>query len=336
MTNEHCLNDDQLYAVAEGESSDPAVAEHLRTCLDCRKRVDQHRVSMSTIRMLYQQRSEPDEGETVSSNVPRFVGKYFIAGKLREDDDFVVYRGAHSLLPADVLIYRARRPIAANDELREVLVTECRRFGALRDDAIPRLLDVEIVDDIPSMIVEHVEGRPLTDVLQEGAISQSSVDMVARLADAVATMHRNGIAHGDLRESSIVVDSDGRPHIVDLGTHQLRQMLSQVQSSSATREGAPAPTAGSEGDGRAADLRSLGRLLESLLSRTPAAGNTRHRQLDELAKRAASTSSNVYADAGEFAAEVRRSQSSAGNWKIFALIAVVAALVVALAIWLSR
>ncbi|MEM7204760.1 MAG: protein kinase [Planctomycetota bacterium] len=73
----------------------------------------------------------------------------------------------------------------------------------------------------PYLVMDYVDGRPLTAAVPEVATSVSgTVDLVIQVADAVHYLHRRGILHRDLKPANILLKAreDGPvPIVVDLG-----------------------------------------------------------------------------------------------------------------------
>ncbi len=113
----------------------------------------------------------------------------------------------------------------------------------------PAVLGLHAVCAAPDgrlLVTELVAASPLAEVLnQRPLIPREAVRLTIRLADALQAFHDQGAAHGRLSPDWILVNGDLEPALCPCG----------VPSQAA--------------DDRAADLRALGRLLESWLPRRP-------------------------------------------------------------------
>jgi serine/threonine protein kinase len=345
MTTDSCLDDDVLYVVAEGEDPSPSAAAHLEQCGSCRDRLNRQRSTVTTIRRLFQHQADSDDVATSAFQGPRFVGRYFVAGTLGEDENFAVYRGVHSLLQADVFIYRSKRGIAGDGDSAETLVAECRRLGSVRNDTIARVLDVEIVRGIPSLVIEYVEGARLEEVVQRDNFDAAFVvRLVQSVALALAELHKNGMVHGGLSQSSILVTHDGGAKIVDLGTSQVRQLIRgpeahKPSTSSSSPSSAP-HSAARDSQSKEADVRALGELLDWLLKteklKAAAASDRRVMKLQHVANRATSNDAGRITDMPTFAALVGKSLDTIPKWSVIVLCLLSTLVGAAFAYWLFR
>lgn len=72
----------------------------------------------------------------------------------------------------------------------------------------------------PFLAMDWVEGRTLSKVVRERPLDvPSTVEVVAHLATAVATLHQRGIVHRDLKPANVILAHDdlSRPTLVDFG-----------------------------------------------------------------------------------------------------------------------
>lgn len=69
-----------------------------------------------------------------------------------------------------------------------------------------------------AIYMEHVEGRPLKDLIRAGMTEQDMEAVGSQVGRAVAALHDGGLIHGDLTTSNILVrDADSRVVIIDFG-----------------------------------------------------------------------------------------------------------------------
>jgi serine/threonine protein kinase len=85
--------------------------------------------------------------------------------------------------------------------------------------AVVPLLDADSSNGFHYLVWPLVEGVPLFDrVASSGPLSYAeTIEMLARLAEALHACHTRKISHGALNPYSISLDRNGRPHLLELG-----------------------------------------------------------------------------------------------------------------------
>lgn len=70
-----------------------------------------------------------------------------------------------------------------------------------------------------TLFTEFIEGsHPLRDSRELAPGEYPPLSFFAELRELLAEIHGRGVAHGDIRRRNILVDSEGRPHIIDFAT----------------------------------------------------------------------------------------------------------------------
>ncbi len=233
MSGDACLSEEELCALAaEGGPSDVQAA-HLAACAACRDQLGQLRNEVTTIRRLYGGAHQRAVAEA-PRNRPAFIGRYFVAGVLDQYERLVAYRGLHAVLQVEVVVWRSRIGCASSREALELVLPGYRRLAELRHPGIAAVLDVEVDEGCPCLVTQYVAGRRLEDALRDRPLpSRAAAELMATAAEALAEAHRQGITHGALRMRSIVLDEQGRPHIVDLGVAGLAQFAAGPNAAAA-------------------------------------------------------------------------------------------------------
>ncbi len=71
--------------------------------------------------------------------------------------------------------------------------------------------DAGWVDERPFLVRRPVSGRPLADLLARGALTmETALEITISLCEALAPLHRAGLAHGGLSPHSILLSAEGR------------------------------------------------------------------------------------------------------------------------------
>jgi serine/threonine protein kinase len=69
------------------------------------------------------------------------------------------------------------------------------------------------------IVMELVEGRPLTSLIEDGSpeAMMRGIRTIAEAARALHYAHGKGIVYRDIKPDNILVDADGHPHVTDFG-----------------------------------------------------------------------------------------------------------------------
>jgi eukaryotic-like serine/threonine-protein kinase len=130
---------------------------------------------------------------------------------VRDDDEFrqqVAIKVVPRLLasPEAVARFRSERQILAN----------------LDHPNIARLLDGGTADGIPFLVMEYVEGVPITQHANERDLSIAQrLELMRSVCGAVQYAHQNLIVHRDLKPANILVTADGNVKLLDFGVAKL-------------------------------------------------------------------------------------------------------------------
>ncbi|MDY7090428.1 MAG: diguanylate cyclase [Actinomycetota bacterium] len=153
----------------------------------------------------------------------------------------------------------------------ETVRREAAKLATVRSPGVPRVYDVGSDEGRPYLVMEVVQGRPLSDALRTGPLPQ---DLLLRTAIgaaiALAAVHRCHLLHGDVKPSNIILGEDGIVRLIDFS------LGAQLSAADDGRVAGSALYASPEQSGmldRAldarADLYSLGAALFEAATGTP-------------------------------------------------------------------
>ncbi|MGW3210246.1 protein kinase domain-containing protein [Streptomyces sp. NPDC001135] len=163
--------------------------------------------------------------------------------------------------------------------LRERFRREARVAAALSHRGVTVVHDFGESDGVPYLVMELLEGRDLSRLLEDNKGHPLPVDDVAdiaaQVAAALAYTHQHGVVHRDLKPANIVRLADGTVKICDFGIARLGHDIGFTARLTGTGVAlgtphymSPEQIAGDEVDQRS-DLYSLGCVLYEIATGAP-------------------------------------------------------------------
>jgi tetratricopeptide (TPR) repeat protein/tRNA A-37 threonylcarbamoyl transferase component Bud32/TolB-like protein len=148
--------------------------------------------------------------------IGQFLGHYRIEAEIGAGAMGVVYRAFDTRLHRTVAIKRLQH--ASPDVAAPRLLQEARLAATLNHPNICTIHEVGEIDGHAFIVMEYVDGRPLSAVIPAGGLPlETALEYGSQIADAVAFAHARGIVHRDLKSSNIVITREGRSKVLDFG-----------------------------------------------------------------------------------------------------------------------
>ncbi len=186
----------------------------------------------------------------------RIDHRYDLLAHLGRGSSGEVYKAHDSLLRTTIALKLLKRDYCFDEEAVERLR---REVILARDLSHPNLLKVYHLgeDQGQSYItMEYVGGPDLAKLLSAEAplAPVRAVVLAAKLASALAALHRCNVLHRDIKPSNVLIDEAGEPRIADFGLARLQGEANIT--SSGTFLGTPSYTSPEQALGESLDSRS--------------------------------------------------------------------------------
>jgi serine/threonine protein kinase len=201
--------------------------------------------------------------------IGKTLAHYEITGLLGKGGMGEVYRARDTRLDRDVAIKLLPADLAKDPERLSRFEREAKSVAGLNHPHIVTLYSVEHEGDQHYITMELLEGRTLSETIpRDGMALGQILDVGIATADALASAHRKGITHRDLKPDNIMISDEGRLKVLDFGLAKLqdgtRIAEEQNDDASATRAmtgagtilGTPAYMSPEQAEGKPADHRS--------------------------------------------------------------------------------
>ncbi|PPI40690.1 MULTISPECIES: Stk1 family PASTA domain-containing Ser/Thr kinase [unclassified Rathayibacter] len=217
------------------------------------------------------------------------AGRYQVGPRLGRGGMSEVYLGTDTRLGRTVAIKELKLSLSSDSAFRLRFRQEAQSASRMSHPTIVRVFDAgeEVsLDDNgaesrrPFIVMEHIEGRLLKDLIAEGPLD---VDEAVRITEGILTAleysHRAGVVHRDIKPGNIMLTPSGQVKVMDFGiARAVSDSAATVAQTTAILGTAayfsPEQAKGEQVDARS-DLYSAGIVLFELLTgRAPFRGDT--------------------------------------------------------------
>jgi Tol biopolymer transport system component len=129
-----------------------------------------------------------------------------------------VYRARDTKLGREVALKVLPEAFVSDPERLARLEREARLLASLNHPNIATLHAFESVEGVRFLVMEVVEGQTLGERLSEGPLPvREALDFFRQVADGLASAHRKGVVHRDLKPGNLKMAPGGHAKILDFG-----------------------------------------------------------------------------------------------------------------------
>ena len=206
-------------------------------------------------------------------------GRYRLGAVIGHGGMAEVHRGRDVRLGRDGAIKLLRPELARDPSFQTRFRREAQAAASLNHPAIVAVYDTgeDHSDGVvtPYIVMEHVEGRTLREVLAaEGRLlPQRAMEITAQICAALEQAHRAGIVHRDIKPGNVMLTPSGEVKVMDFGIARAMTGASSTMTQTAAVIGtahylSPEQARGEHVDARS-DIYSTGCLLYELVTGGP-------------------------------------------------------------------
>ena len=200
------------------------------------------------------------------------AGRYELIEKIGEGGMAVVYKAKCRLLNRYVAIKILRPEFTKDAQFVENFKRESQAAAGLQHQNIVSVYDVGKEGNIHFIVMELIDGRPLSDIINEhGPFDyRDAMEVTKQVASALSLAHKNHIIHRDVKPHNIMITKDGIAKLADFGIAKAVSSSTMVANETSRIIGSvhyfsPEQARGSYVDERS-DIYSLGIVLYEMLT----------------------------------------------------------------------
>ncbi len=145
-----------------------------------------------------------------------------------------VYKARDTRLGRDVALKVLAAHVASRPEFRQRFEREARAVASLNHPHICQLYDIGREGETDYLVMEYLDGEPLSARLRKGALPPAqTVELARQIADALGQAHRKGVVHRDLKPGNIMLTRAGAK-LLDFGLAKTSPVVEGSDASTLT------------------------------------------------------------------------------------------------------
>ena len=218
-----CPSAEQLEQHIQGQLSDTDLANlnaHFKSCSKCRSRMNKARDNES---LLLELRALHDPIEKILSPTSEksftkeqaqalLPKQYHVMRKVGQGGAGHVFHGTDDNTGRWIAI----KFLLSDENITEERWREARLMGKLGHPNIATIYSAEEKGSVRFIIMEWIEGVPLTEICRGRPLDQK-LDIFLKVLGAMSAAHTQGIVHRDIKPSNILVNARLEPKVLDFG-----------------------------------------------------------------------------------------------------------------------
>ncbi|MGG7306409.1 Stk1 family PASTA domain-containing Ser/Thr kinase [Curtobacterium sp. AB451] len=165
--------------------------------------------------------------EGVTAGITLLANRYEIGEVIGRGGMATVHLGNDTRLGRKVAVKLLKPSLANDPAFRTRFRQEAQAAARMAHPTIVRVYDAgeETVTEtsgaevqVPFIVMEYVEGRPLSDIIGEGPVApDEAVRITEGILTALEYSHRAGVVHRDIKPANVMVTHAGQVKVMDFG-----------------------------------------------------------------------------------------------------------------------
>ena len=152
------------------------------------------------------------------------LSHYRLVEKIGEGGMGVVWKAEDTVLGRTVAVKVLPADHARDEKRRKMFFDEARLASSLSEAHIVQVHEFGREGDLDFIVMEYVEGKPLSKILHGRPLPLDKVASFGlQAARALSRAHRKGLLHRDIKPANMLVTTDGELKVVDFGLAALFQ-----------------------------------------------------------------------------------------------------------------
>ena len=164
------------------------------------------------------------EDDEAGSMIGQRIGPYEVLHEIGRGGMGEVYLAQDKRLGRQVALKFLPVFLQHDPDRRARLLTEARAASLLHSPHIATVHDIGEHQGRAYIVMEYVEGEPLSRKLKGGPLPlEKGIDIATQVAEALEEAHACGIIHRDIKSSNLVVTPRGQVKVLDFGLAKVTQ-----------------------------------------------------------------------------------------------------------------
>ncbi|TVP16339.1 serine/threonine protein kinase [Shewanella sp. KCT] len=198
------------------------------------------------------------------------VGKYQIVRRIGQGGMGYVYLGERQDgTYSQVVAIKAVSLSLMSSEEDSLFNYEAQTLASLSHPNVVTILDAgQDSRGIAYVVMPYIKGKSITEYCNRLTASADKVSIFIQVLDGIVHSHANQVLHRDIKPDNLLVDDEGRVHVIDFGISKLmggEGSPSQSYLNALSIDYASPEQKAGERITIASDIYSLGKVLEKLL-----------------------------------------------------------------------